>query len=147
VLLWNGSASSRIGLYAVGSGDVRVGDTAVAWPPDKARRLAASRHYLPATVPLVKRVAAAEGDRVCAAGTGILVNGRRAARRRERDPSGRPLPWWSGCKLLQTGELFLLSPGSPGAFDGRYFGITRPAQLIGKARLLWAKPAKGSSDG
>jgi type IV secretory pathway protease TraF len=57
------------------------------------------------------------------------------------------MPWWSGCRRLERGELFLLSPAGPLAFDGRYFGVTRPLELIGKAHLLWAKPAKGPSDG
>jgi type IV secretory pathway protease TraF len=33
------------------------------------------------------------------------------------------------------------------AFDGRYFGVTRRDELLGKARLLWAKAAKGSTRG
>ena len=144
LLFWNASPSSRTGLYAISKGGPARGDTAVAWAPEKARRLAASRHYLPATVPLVKRVAAVAGDRVCAAGNRILVNGRPAARR-ARDPSGRMLPWWSGCQVLQRGELFLLSPGSPDAFDGRYFGITHNGEVIGKARLLW-RARQGSND-
>jgi len=145
LLFWNASPSSRTGLYAISKGGPARGDTAVAWAPEKARRLAALRHYLPATVPLVKRVAAVAGDRVCTAGNRILVNGRPAARRRARDPSGRMLPWWSGCQVVQRGELFLLSPGSPDAFDGRYFGITHNGEVIGKARLLW-RARQGSND-
>jgi type IV secretory pathway protease TraF len=111
----------------------------VAWAPAPARRLAAARHYLPAAVPLVKRVAAAPGDRVCATRETIFVNGRLAALRRLRDPSGRPMPWWSGCRVLRQGELFLLSPDTPDAFDGRYFGISGSSQIVGKAKLLWAR--------
>jgi type IV secretory pathway protease TraF len=114
-----------------------VGDIVVAWPPPPARRLAAVRGYLPASVPLVKRVAAVAGDRICARRDRIFINGRAAARRWSRDPSGRPLPRWSGCERLARGELFLLSPGTPDAFDGRYFGITRGSELVGTARLLW----------
>jgi conjugative transfer signal peptidase TraF len=140
VLLWNASPSSPIGLYAVtSSGRIAAGDTIVAWAPAPARRLAAARHYLPANVPLVKRVAAAPGDRVCATRMTIFVNGRPAVLRRVRDPSGRPLPWWSGCRLLRPGELFLLSPNAPDAFDGRYFGVTRSSEIVGKARLLWPR--------
>lgn len=140
VLVWNASASSRIGLYALSSpGRLRAGDMTVAWAPAFARRLAAARHYLPANVPLVKRVAAVAGDRVCARGRTIFVNGRAVALRRVRDPSGRPMPWWSGCHGLRTDELFLLSPGAPDAFDGRYFGLTRAGAVIGKARFLWPR--------
>jgi len=147
-LLWNASASSRVGLYSVTSPDhLSVGDTVVAWAPVRARRLAAARRYLPESVPLVKRVAAVSGDRVCTKRRIIFVNGRPAAIRRLRDPSGRRLPWWSGCEVLRAGDLLLLSAGSPEAFDGRYFGVTRGREIVGKATLLWAKPARGSNDG
>jgi conjugative transfer signal peptidase TraF len=140
VLLWNGSASSPVGLYLVGPAtSLAAGDMAVAWPPDQARQLGASRHYLPENVPLVKRVAAAEGDRVCAAGHAIFVNGRLAALRRASDPSERPMPWWSGCEVIEAGDLFLMSPDASEAFDGRYFGLTRRDQVVGSARLLWAR--------
>jgi len=144
LLLWNASPSSTLGLYAVTAPrDVSTGDMVVAWAPRAARRLAASRGYLPWRVPLVKRVAAIAGDRVCERGKSIFVNGRQVALRRRRDPSGRPMPWWPGCHQLLQGDLFLLSPGAPGAFDGRYFGVTRASEVVGRARLLWARPAHG----
>lgn len=140
LLLWNASGSSPVGLYVVSPpAAVRVGAMIVAWPPPAARRIAAARSYLPYDVPLVKNVAAAEGDRVCASHGRILVNGRPAALRRRVDPSGRPMPWWSGCVRLRRGELFLLSRAGPLAFDGRYFGVTRASQVLGKARLIWSR--------
>ena len=141
VLVWNASASSPIGLYRVGSAaGVHAGEMAVAWPPDEARALGAARHYLPRNVPLVKRVAAAAGDRVCARGETIFVNGRRTATRLRTDPAGRAMPWWwSGCERLRGGDLLLLSPSIPLAFDGRYFGISRSERIVGRARLVWPR--------
>lgn len=140
VLLWNASASSRIGFYAVFSpGRLRAGDMAVAWASAPARRLAAVRHYLPYNVPLVKHVGAVSGDRVCAKRRIIFVNGRSVALRFTRDPSGRRMPWWSGCHVLRAGEFFLLSPHARDAFDGRYFGVTRSSEIIGRASLLWPR--------
>jgi type IV secretory pathway protease TraF len=110
----------------------------LAWAPDAARRLAAERRYLPYNVPLVKHVAAAGNDRICAAGEAVFVNGQFAALRQSEDASGRPLPWWTGCRLLAPGEAFLLMPGAPDSFDGRYFGATEPSRILGRARLLWA---------
>jgi type IV secretory pathway protease TraF len=137
LLLWNASPSTPEGLYAVWPGSsLQVGETVIAWPPPDARRLAAKRNYLPARVPLVKWAAAVSGGRVCANRGMIFINGRLAALRRARDPSGRPMPWWSGCKRLGHGNLFLLS-SDPNGFDGRYFGLTQPVEVIGKARLLW----------
>lgn len=139
-LLWNASPSSPVGLYRVDDPrTVRTGDMVVAWPPMAARQLAARRLYLPLHVPLVKRVAAGAGDRVCARGEAIFIDGRAAASRRARDPRGRPLPWWSGCRRLGKAEVLLLSQGVARAFDGRYFGITQRRDIIGRATLLWPR--------
>lgn len=138
LLLWNASASSPVGLYRIGAPDrVSVGSMVIAWAPEPARKLGAMRHYLPYNVPLVKRVAAAAGDEVCAVGGAVFVNGRPVALRSERDPSGRRMPWWSGCRRLARGELFLLNPSVPQAFDGRYFGVTPASHVVGTGRLLW----------
>nr|WP_315380741.1 S26 family signal peptidase [uncultured Sphingomonas sp.] len=139
-LVWNASASAPIGLYAVHPGaSIHAGDMVVARLPERWRMLAARRRYLPANVPLVKQVAAVAGDQVCAVGAHVRVNGRRVAERRSADAAGRPLPWWHGCFLLRQGQFFLLMRGSPASFDGRYFGPTEGAQLVGKATLLWRR--------
>lgn len=138
LFVWNASASSPTGLYQVSDASgARAGDMVVAWPPPSARRLAAERRYLPNNVPLVKSVAAAGGDRVCALGAALFVNGRLAALRHRLDASGRTLPWWTGCADLHSGDLFLLAPQAQQSFDGRYFGITAQREVIGKARLIW----------
>ncbi|WP_083942749.1 S26 family signal peptidase [Sphingomonas soli] len=138
-LIWNASDSAPRGLYRVFPGVAPGrGDMVVAWAPEPWRSLAAGRHYLPSNVPLVKRVAALDGDRVCAIGPAILVNARRVAARSATDGRGRPMPWWEGCRTLKPGEYLLLMP-APASFDGRYFGISREDQLVGKARLLWAR--------
>jgi conjugative transfer signal peptidase TraF len=139
MLVWNASASSPEGLYLVTSpAGLRRGDMAVAWPPVDARRLAARRRYLPASVPLVKRVAAGAGDRVCAAGSRIRVNGRLAALRLRADPLQRPLPRWSGCARLDNAVL-LLGTAGPDSFDGRYFGPTGERAIVGKAWKIWPR--------
>lgn len=140
LFVWNASASSPPGLYLVGeAGDLEAGDMVIAWPPQAARRLGAARHYLPSNVPLVKRVAAVSGDRVCSIGDSIFVNVRLEARRRRIDGAGRPMPRWTGCEVLREGDLFLLTPAVPDSFDGRYFGVTRAADVVGSARLIWAR--------
>jgi conjugative transfer signal peptidase TraF len=147
LLVWNASASAPIGLYRVRAGvPIRSGDMVVAWTPEPARTLAARRRYLPANVPLVKRVAAAAGDRICAAGTSVSINGTRVAGRQKSDTGERPMPWWNGCRRLSAGEYFLLMDSAL-SFDGRYFGMTRRSDILGRADLLWAKSAKGSNDG
>lgn len=139
-LLWNTSASAPVGLYAVGDGaPLARGDMVIARVPDEFRMFAARRRYLPANVPLVKRVAAVPGDVVCAAGVRVMVNGRIVATRLDRDGAGRPMPWWSGCAELGAGAVFLLMTDSAASFDGRYFGVSDEDDIVGRARLLWRR--------
>lgn len=139
-LVWNASASAPVGLYRVTpGGPLARGDMVIARTPIAVRALAARRHYIPANVPLVKRVAGVPGDRVCAVGTTVTVNGRPLATRRVSDRLGRPLPWWSGCRTLRDGALFMLMADARDSFDGRYFGPTDAADVVGKAAALWVR--------
>jgi conjugative transfer signal peptidase TraF len=139
-LVWNASASAPIGLYWVTpDAPIEAGGMVIAWLPGPYRALAAQRRYLPANVPLVKRVAAVAGDEVCALGPAIFVNGRKVAERLPVDGRGRPMPWWTGCIRLRGQERFLLMAQSPASFDGRYFGVTDGSDIVGKARLLWPR--------
>ena len=59
VLIWNASASAPLGLYELQHPNViGRGELVLAEPPANARDLAAARGYLPAGIPLVKRIAA-----------------------------------------------------------------------------------------
>jgi conjugative transfer signal peptidase TraF len=139
LLVWNVSASAPIGLYLVSPGAwPEPGDMAIARVPERYRKLAADRHYLPTNVSLVKRIAAYGGDKVCSVGSRIFINGRSVAKRELRDAKGRPMPKWSGCIRLHGREVFLLMD-NPASFDGRYFGVTKGADIVGKARLLWRR--------
>jgi len=139
-LLWNASASAPVGLYLVEPVSLPArGDLVIAWPPEAVRRLAAGRNYLPANVPLVKRVAAVQGDLVCARGARIVINGATVATRRAVDGSGRALPHWQGCFRLGQGTYFLLMSEHADSFDGRYFGPVGAGNIVGRARLLWAR--------
>lgn len=138
-LVWNVSASAPLGLYAVAPrAALARGDMVIAWVPSPARKFAASRGYIPMNVPLVKRVAAGPGDHVCAIDAAIFIAGRRAALRRAADGRGRPMPWWTGCRRLNNGEYLLLMDAAE-SFDGRYFGITDARDIVGRARLIWAR--------
>jgi len=139
-LVWNASASAPIGLYRVEPPThLARGDMVIARAPVDVRALAAARHYLPANVPLVKRIAGLPGDRVCAIGGVVTINAQTVAHRRARDRARRPLPWWTGCRRLAPDMVFLLMARVPDSFDGRYFGPTPKVDVIGKARLLWAR--------
>jgi conjugative transfer signal peptidase TraF len=139
-LVWNLSASAPEGLYEVTSADrLAVGDMVIARIPAPYRTLAATRRYIPQRIPLVKQIVAGPGDQICALGDTLFLNGVRLADRRRRDGAGRIMPVWQGCIRLRPGQLFLLMRASPLSFDGRYFGITDRRDIIGKARLLWAR--------
>ena len=140
LLVWNASASAPLGLYRVEPGaTIRRGDMVVLWFPAAARTLAARRRYLPHDVPAVKRVVGVAGDRICAKGALIAIDGRLVASRRVRDRSGRLLAWWRGCRTLGETELFVMMSNAPESFDGRYFGPVPRTNVIGRARLLWAR--------
>ena len=137
-LVWNASASAPLGLYWITHAQVvSRGDLLLAEPPDPAHRLAAERGYLPIDVPLVKRVAALPGDIVCSAGVAVTINGRQVAERLSADSRGRALPTWEGCRVLQSGEVFLLMEGVPDSFDSRYFGPVAATAIIGRLVPLW----------
>lgn len=140
--LWNASASAPIGLYRLHpSRTPAVGDLVAATPPPGLARWMAERHYLPVGVPLLKHVAAKPGQRVCRNGGAISIDGRPIARARARDSRNRPLPVWSGCRTLKSGELLLLNPAVPDSLDGRYFGPLPAAAVIGRAVPILTRDA------
>ena len=101
----------------------------------------AERDYLPSGVPLIKRVAAVSGQRICRFAHGVTIDGNYVGAARARDHLGRPLPAWSGCHDLLSGEIFVMNPAAPDSFDGRYFGVLRIADVIGRAAPVWTDEA------
>jgi conjugative transfer signal peptidase TraF len=136
LLIWNVSGSAPRGLYRVTVGELAGrGDWVAIRLPEPVSSLAARRRYLPHGIPAIKRVAAISGDRVCASGEFIRINGNLAAIRMRADMLGRALPRWQGCKNLQPGELFLLND-DPKSFDSRYFGSVPKHELVGRVSFL-----------
>ena len=137
-LVWNVSDSAPRGLYWVSRPSrPGIGEFAAARLSPDVEQLAAQRHYLPQGIPLIKKVAAVQGDEICASGERVAVFGTLVATRREVDPAGFSLPWWNGCRRLGAGELLLINSANPLSFDGRYFGPTDSSRVIGRASLLW----------
>lgn len=142
VLLWNGSASVPIGLYAVHpAGTLRVGDIVVVRPPEPLARYPNSRRALPDGVPLIKPIAALAGQMVCRIGGIVSVDGVTLAKAQDRDRHGRKLPVWQGCRLLGPAEIFLMNAAQPDSLDGRYFGVLPTSTVIGRATPLWLPKA------
>mgnify|MGYP002780885970 CR=1 FL=1 len=142
LLVWNISASVPTGLYAIAvPAALRPGDHALIEPPPHLAKLLARRGYLPVGVPLVKRVAAIEGQLVCRRRGRISIDGAFIGTALAQDRRGRALPRWAGCRRLGRGEVFLMNPAAPASFDGRYFGALPSASLIGRAVPLWTDKA------
>jgi conjugative transfer signal peptidase TraF len=141
-LVWNASPSIPTGLYAIrGKASLHVGERIAVEPPPELRRLMRERGYLPDRMPLLKRVAAVSGQRVCRFAHGVTIDGELVGVARARDRAGRPLPAWFGCRRLRTGELFAMNPAAPDSFDGRYFGTLKIETVIGRAMPVWTDEA------
>lgn len=137
-LVWNVTHSVPTGLYRIGDKDTpAVGDRVAIEPPAAVQQLLAERGYLPIGVPLLKRVAAVSGQRVCRFRHGITIDGQLVALALASDRLGRPLPVWSGCHVLGPDEIFTLNPDEPASFDGRYFGPLPVSALTGRAIPVW----------
>lgn len=143
-LVWNASASMPPGLYHVEVGRLpATGELVLVEAPEHLAALMAARGYLPRGVPLLKRVAAADGALVCRTGNFVTIDGAGIARARTSDRAGRPLPHWLGCRRLGSGEYFLIG-AAPDSFDSRYFGPLPAASLIGTAHPLLTRVAPGA---
>ncbi|HVY03352.1 MAG TPA: S26 family signal peptidase, partial [Caulobacterales bacterium] len=69
-------------------------------------------------------------------------NGRTAALRRTRDSRGHALAQWQGCRVLASGELFLLGDATD-CFDARFWGAIPGRFVEGVWRRIGAgKPSR-----
>ena len=145
-LTYNPSDSVAVGWYRVdplGHGSdslprpLSVGSIVLTTLPPDAAALAAQRGYLPARVPLLKRVGAVAPQHVCIVAGQVRIDGVPTAAALPADRLGRPLPSWPHCRPLAEGELFLLSVTNPASFDSRYFGPVSASVLIGVAHPVW----------
>ena len=137
-IVYNPSDSVPRGWYFIEPvGALHVGDVVLARLPDAAAALAARRSYLPANVPLLKRIGAMAPQQVCADGTTVRIDGVAVAYTRFVDGRGRPLHAWTQCRPLVVGELFLLSSTNSASFDSRYLGPIATSAVFGRAQPLW----------
>ncbi len=135
-LIWNASESAPLGLYRTEQGVPKIGDYVLVQPNRDVEILIAERGYLPENIPLLKRVAALPGARICRKGEGISIDGIRVADALPVDSAARILPAWVGCFSLSANEIFLLNDPK-NSLDGRYFGATHLDDVIGVAVPLW----------
>ena len=134
VVLFNATPSVPTGFYVRSDARVHEGAFVTVRAADVAGDYAAMRHFTDDGDRFIKRVAAREGDRVCAEGERVSL-GAETLTRATRDSAGRALPTWEGCHVLHAGEVFLLGE-TPDSFDSRYFGIVREDAIEGVWKRL-----------
>jgi conjugative transfer signal peptidase TraF len=136
--IWNASNSVPIGLYRVQPVTrLSVTELVAVQPPDLLAAFLDLNGYLPIGLPMVKRVLALPGQTVCRNGLTIAVDGIDVGDARERDGRGRPLPSWSGCRVIAEGDVFVMNWQSEDSLDGRYFGPLPASAVIGRVVPVW----------
>lgn len=138
--IWNGSESVPTGLYRVQeAGQLMVPELVAVRPPGPLARFLDVNGYLPSGAPMLKRVAAVQGQEVCRTGLSIIIDRIEMGAARERDGRGQPLPTWQGCRIMAKDEIFLMNWQSAGSLDGRYFGPIPSSAVIGLALPVWTR--------
>lgn len=146
-LIYNPSDSVPVGWYRVDDPQrhdtdslprpLSVGSVVLTTLPPDVAVLAAQRGYLPAHVPLLKRVGAVAPQHVCIVAGQVRIDSVPTAAALPTDRLGRPLPSLQLCRRLEASELFLLSVTNPASFDSRYFGPVSESAVIGVAHPVW----------
>jgi conjugative transfer signal peptidase TraF len=138
IYVWNASESVPIGLYRLQRPDnLFVTELVAVQPPEPLATFLDMNGYLPAGLPMLKRVLALPGQTVCRSGPTVSVDAIEMGEARDRDGRGRPLPNWQGCGVIGEGELFVMNWQSANSLDGRYFGFLPASAVIGRALPVW----------
>lgn len=129
VVIYNASPSMPQGIYVRMHSPIVRQSIVTVRARDVALNYATARRFTDANDRFLKRVAALDGDVVCAFGPLVTINHELTLQRRTVDSVGRTLPTWSGCRRLH-GQVFLIGDTAD-SFDGRYWGPTDTANIEG----------------
>ena len=129
--VWNFTPSVPVGLYRIDSTAWSPGDRVAVQPTARLANILLRARVLEPGRLLLKRVAAAKGDVVCKEGEDFKINGTVVAQAKTVDSRGVRLPSWAGCERLGVNQVLLMGEMSE-SFDGRYFGPTDAADIVGR---------------
>lgn len=142
VLIWNATASTPIGLYALRpAATLRAMELVAITPAKPVAAFLANGSFLPAGGLLLKHVQALAGQTVCRFDLHITIDGVGAGEAKDRDHLNRPLPVWTGCRTIRADEVFVLNPSVPDSLDSRYFGPIPITSILGHATPLFTDEA------
>ena len=144
LVLYNPSPSVPVGFYWRTDEAPELGDYVTVRAADVAPRYAALRGFADADDRFIKRVAAGGGTRVCASATLVHIGADITLTRHLTDSANRPLPSWSGCRVLAEDEVFLLGD-TDDSFDSRYWGPVRTQSIEGVWRRLRLQRGDGDA--
>lgn len=135
----NVTNSMPVGFYRLDTNKLStfsVGDIVYFPVPLGHQSILYDRAYLQPGAHLIKPVAAIAGDHVCIDDNMLWVNNTSSVVIFVQDNLGRTLPQLSFCRVLERGELFILSEYSKQSYDSRYFGPVLEENVIAKAHLF-----------
>jgi len=137
----NITPSEPVGIYELVPGGVARG-ALVLLPQPHDSSASLLRRYVPARLPLIKRVAALPGDIVRVTADGVYVNGVRWPHSvpLAHDAEGKTLrPYPFGAYRVAAGELWVMS-NHPRGLDSRYFGPLPEASVVSRLKplLTWS---------
>lgn len=135
-VIWNRTESAPKGIYLITKSEVKTGDWAALSGESETAKWIAENGYLGKDWPIIKRVAASEGDEICRTEEKVFINETLTAIAHDADSAGGKLPRWEECITLQADQVFLIN-NHPRSLDGRYFGAENRKELLGRARLLF----------
>lgn len=138
-VIYNRSPSVPVGFYLRDDTHPSVGSFVTVSASAVAPAYARLRGYDDRTDRFIKRVAAMTGDRVCARGGRVEIGPDIVLARRQSDSLDRALPAWSECRVLRSGELFLVGD-TEDSFDARYWGPVRTEDIDGVWRHIGSAP-------
>ncbi len=143
-LIWNATASTPVGLYALRPApELHAMELVAIEPPKPIAAFLANSGFLPEGGLLLKHVLALAGQTVCRFDRRITMDGIDVGEAKERDHLNRPLPVWTACRTIRADEVFVLNPSVPDSLDGRYFGPLPITSILGRAMPLWTDEAGG----